>query len=414
MITANIFILFLITYFSISGFSNDILKKIFFIHFVGILFMIIVPGLTNGNILDFEILTLINFVLFFTSIFFSLYDKLLNDNFYINFNNNEIPFKNFKYIILYILAISIIFFLLVYQSIGNILLLRAFEKSINFPFILDILKYQLTGSWVLILILILKLKINIPGRFFLILLFTWIGLLLYGFGSRNILLNPFVALFLVFYIDYKTKNIKSSNFILGFLFFVPIFIFYADSVTSFRNIGVDFFNFSSSISFNQLANPLNQYSVLELIYSQNKLDFFSFSFINFPFQIYFDFLISIIPTEFFNFMGLEKNVYNSFIKWNFENALVGNITPSYFGQLILENRFWGIFFFPLNFLLIIATHIYVINKYIKNNFNHILYLTFISLLLSSILNSTRMLNFIYFAPFWFILPLLFLYKKNEL
>ena len=148
-----------------------------------------------------------------------------------------------------------------------------------------------------------------------------------------------------------------------------------------------------------------------MIYSQNRFNFFSFSFINFHFKIYFDFLISIIPTEVFNFIGLEKNVYNSFINWNSENALVGNITPSYFGQLILENRLLGIFFFPLNFLLVVVTHIYIINKYIKNNFNHILYLTFISLLLSSILNSTRMLNFIYFAPFWFILPLLFLYKK---
>jgi hypothetical protein len=391
--------LILVLFFAIVcliGFKNikdKLIKIAYGVHSFSILLFFITPKYLFYSSSDqfLEPMALVILVHAFLTAFLLLFNFKYINKFKIKstlyFNNRQIIFS--------LLLFYLLFYFSVFNSLESIFKLRTADFNNSF-LMFDVIRYLLISFVSFNVVLTLYSKDFYLRLIYLFLLFFGLALLL-SFGSRNNLV--YVMIPVLFYI-FNNKKYKY------FILIIPL-VFIFNFITLNRDSGVINENkVNTSWSISHSFNSLDNLKTLKKIYYQSDIFYFS----QHPLKLSFDFYLAIIPTYFFDYLDLEKNTHKTFTDWNSINVEVGNETPSYLGQIILQNGFLGFLFYPLNFLLIIIPACLFIRKISMHN-ELIFYSTFLSLFIGGIFNFTRFISFGYFGPFWFFAILLFLIKK---
>lgn len=394
-----IFLIFFLI-FSYFGFKiiKDVLIKIAFsVHSLSIILFFILPKfLFYANDSKYETpLVLIILVHFFLTLFLCVFNFNYSNKFHIRTNTN---YKSIFIIPLFIIYYSL-FFVVVFISFDNIIQLRAGSFHTNFLFF-DFARYFLIALVTFNLVLIYNPNNNFIKKIIYLSLFL-IGLsLILGFGSRNSLLYVLVAFLICVFINKKYKH---------FVYLIPFLLIF-NLITSNRDNGIDihFTNKGTSLLDKSVFVSLDNLKTLKKIYYETNL----FHYSNQPLKLFSDFYLSSIPKQLWNYFGFKKNTYKTYLEWNFNNVNVGNETPSYFGQILLQNGLIGLFFFPLNFLLILIPHSLFFKK-VSSYGDPIINIVLLSLFIGGVFNITRFISFAYLAPFWFSCLLILILKQNK-
>lgn len=282
--------------------------------------------------------------------------------------------------ILTLLAIIKLF----YGDIYSILLMRSGERyGVDFSF--EIIRAFLL-SYLLINFRNFLFNKGTIRKLLSLLVFFLLFVAVIGFGSRNLLVYPLVALF--YYSERNSDRFHRRARKVIFLFIAILAI----GISSFRDSGIGTFEeielSDTFLAFDQMN------ATLVILSDKNNLRLGSPTDI---LRMWADFWLHLVPRPFFDQLGLEKNVHLNWLSWNekLTSRVDTNITPGMIGQGYLEGGILGVIFFPFLFFLQKKTMLTMFQKLVANDsYRDIISILFIG----GAVNAFRHFSVGYFVP----------------
>lgn len=307
---------------------------------------------------------------------------------------------------------SYLFFSSFYGSFSSVLMLRA-REAVTQPQYIELLRgLVIAANTYAILAIVTTRLTRSPAPFILSsALFLFTLLLMIGFGSRNLLIYPMVAVALSFTLD-NDPGLRRRNFLFGAaLLCIFLFLAYVQSTLRDLGVGADGVNLKGGLM--PLVVAFDQFSALCIALETSDSHLLGVD--RFPMSTLFDMGLYFIPRSWFEFFDVAKPAHINWTNWNayMVGAIQGNVTPSYVGQAFVEGGVVEVILLPLSITLIVAIFLRLTLWATRRTVNSLDSLTMIALCTGLFFNMVRMAAGIYALYFVAFLLLLFAAKATK-
>jgi len=423
------FAMFLIAYLGLSVIKTSVVRILFIMHSLGVFSMLVVPalwysvsGFENFGFLGFGFdsltithnLPFIYFAVIYTYVvttfgFFFL-ARAFPERLWSIRKSTEPPGKSLYISLSVLFGICFIFFYSYYGTFNSILLLRN-RESFVLPIHFELLRGAVIGACTFSTLTLATTRFTRhPITFSVTLcLFVFSLALMAGFGSRNLLVFPISAVFLALNLN-RDRTLVRRNYSLAAVM-ILLFVGLTVLQSNVRDSGIGQGDISD-IRLSSFFLAFDQFS--SLFIALQTYDAFPRLEERLPLSMVADIFLHFFPRSWFEWIGLTKMVHINYLEWNANvtGAVNSNVTPSYVGQALIENRFLGLFTLPFEVLIVVLILLKILAMRLVRKNNFVVFLTGIALVSGGLFNVVRMFSGAYLLYFFVFVSIAILIDKG--
>ena len=289
-----------------------------------------------------------------------------------------------------LLLICIVFFTGYYGSFGSILLLRD-RESVALPIHYELLRAGVVGActFSVITLMVNRFTRSSTGFLLALVLLVFSLALIVGFGSRNLLIFPLFAVILSIALG-PDRALRRRNYVFGAVVFL-LLVALAGLQSNFRYTGAG----EADLSRMRGSNFFLAFDQFEsLCLALRSYDRVADRQARLPFCMAADVFLYVVPRAWFEVVGLTKMAHANYIEWNdfVTGSVNSNITPSFVGQSLIENRVVGFLLLPFDVLLVVAILLRFLASRVMRTVSPVIFITCLALVAGGVFNCVRMLS----------------------